>query len=260
MSKLLTASLSAWVLCTAFGPAAAQQGSAPLAAAPANTIIVPQVFETDDLYDAVQAVAAADPVRDVEYVDFFNDGDYVALVRTDVCEGSVCRWDLISRVEGGYVVTGGSMAEQVSVIATDGGGKVIWSDGVIWAFTGDLLRPWGDMLESVQDRDARDEERDAVISHNEFWDPNQMVLSVYEVEPFGAPFNHKLVLVGGACCISSMNGLPFLILDPFNEVVFEGNSADRPYIYKMAPGKAAIISYRASGFRQEELNYVGEMR
>jgi len=211
----------------------------------------------DALFAEIQRIDAESGVRDIAYADLHGTGVQSALVQTDACEEDVCRWDLVAHDGGAYRVSGSSIAEEVRFEPTEGGGQVIWSDGVTWAFNGNWIMPWGSLLDDMPSRDGTEAEHRLVLEHKPFFDGSDMHLTVYEAALLGNGWNQRAIFIGGLCCMAGPSGYPFMIVDHEGEILVEGTSIDAPQLFRKSSGDVAVISQGVSGYRIYEIGVEG---
>ena len=202
----------------------------------------------DGLYEAIEAIAAETPVADVEYADLTGNGQLVALLKFDECDEDGCRWDLLARKAMGFEIVGSSWAKDVSFHETAGGGHVIWSDGATWSYSGDYIMPYGSIIDRMTSRLPRPEEIALATGLNEFWNPEQMRLQVYDVDLVENEWNEKVIIVGGLCCLAGPSGYPFLVTDHLDNVLLQGHSIDPPAVFRTGDGGSLIIPQTVAGY------------
>ncbi|MFG6082242.1 hypothetical protein ACEUZ9_002886 [Paracoccus litorisediminis] len=218
-------------------------------------ISIPAVSPDDALFAVIERIGRSVLVNDVRYVDFFRDGNQAALVLTDDCEDDLCRWDFVAKVEGEYAVAGSAYAKNVSFEDTEGGGRVIDSDGVTWAWTAedDWIMPWGSLADGLMSRKGDDREFQTAWAHDKYWKHESLDLDVYEMDLLENDWNQRLVLVGGICCHAGENGFPWLVIDEGDKVIASGVSIDPPHVFRRDGGGVTIVSQTVSGYLAQDV-------
>lgn len=215
--------------------------------------------QSADLFGAVELINANVPVTDVQYIDWFDRGDFSAIVRTDDCDEGICQWLFVTRIGDGYEPAGGGYSANIAIEQTDGTGRIIAADGVKWAWTGYEMVPWGDIVSYVTPRAPRSDEIAQLKGHLQ--DASILVENskVWDIDPFGAVWNHHLVeLPSGADNWGA--GTRYVILNRDGHVILDDNFEKRPYIFPTYERRAAVIAYKSDGLTQMELFYKGDLR
>lgn len=210
-------------------------------------VTVPLPGPPTDLASAIDAIAP-DTIRDILYADFGN-GDPTALVLTTDCDGEFCRWDFVARMGEHFGTLGSAYAAEVEFIDVDGG-KMIWSDGVTWAYTGGFIYPWGSVADGMRERPGGPDEIDLVAGWNEYIALEELTVSVVEIDLLDDGTNQRILFLGGLGAFAGEKGYPFLIVTSDDTILHAGYSQDRPQFFRLAGGGVTIAT---NAFGQFEL-------
>lgn len=216
--------------------------------------------QSSDLYTAIEAISALVPVKGVQYIDWFHQGDFSALVTTDNCGDDGCQWFFVSKLGSGYEPVGGGFSDAVTIKETEGNGRMISADGVNWAWTGSEMQPWGDIISFAKEHPPRKHDREHLLKIIPDIGTGIERVRVWDFDPFGAIWNHRLMEIpveGPEWRRESR----FILVNRLGEVLIDDNFEKRPYIFPTHAGRATMIAYTADGgLTQTQLVYNGEQR
>jgi hypothetical protein len=194
------------------------------------------------LDDAIAALQAEGGVLDVTNVDMSRNGDVESLVRMAApCDESGCEWNFVARTAEGFDVVATGMARDAFLEATDGGGAVLNVDGATWAWSGDILYPYGSLLESLQAKRGEAEDFALVTSTSLYTGAEDMTLYRWDLDLFEDGEIFRVFSVGGLSYMIGGWGSPYLIYGENGALIDSGITSDIPRIFRGSDGASVIV-------------------
>lgn len=214
--------------------------------------------------EAVRAQAVGDRIPlspQAQRVDMTGDGTMEAVeILPAGCEiGTLCRWRLLDRIEGGtgrLVSEGEAHIIQIAPTA-DGGRSFLVADGVIWGWDGVDLFPWASLLDGIEPVEAHPRDG-ARLSAATGMSVGTAAIARWEADLIGEE-EPEVILIG-----QDGSGphwaTGYAILDASGEVILKGVSMDIPriFVHPLAPGRVAtVIDVHPAGY---VVHRIGEPR
>lgn len=205
-----------------------------------------QVIEMENF---IYNVAEAEGIVDVFYTDMSGDGQAEALVIMDDCDADgTCSWRLYAHRGGNIAIVGGDRAADVSFAGTEGGGAVVWSDGVTWAYGGYSAYPFGSVLEQLSPSPGTATDLDVINAQDEFSVTKAASIDVYLAdflpEVAGA---ERFYQVRGLENSYGAMGYPYALADDKGRLLDYGFSIDTPAVFLREDDGLAVLTNGPQG-------------
>lgn len=205
--------------------------------------------ENDPFYAFIEKTMGTTPVTNAVYKDMDGDGRLEALVTTANCDADGCDWSLFSSTPSGPALVGNSHGPDAHFEATEGGGEVVISGGVVWAYSGrGQMYPWDSALGPIQNRPASSDERNSLARALGI-PAEKMDIEMYDVALFGNGLNQHVAWVRGLYSLAGDAGYPFALIDGGGKVIVTGYSRDVPMFYRDGEGGAWIVANTPAGYQ-----------
>ncbi|MCW3784657.1 hypothetical protein [Defluviimonas salinarum] len=228
-----------------------------LAAFPALAEAAASGFEPPaGLLEAIDAVAAGREILETHFLDMSGSGQPEALVELGGdCPDGLCDWSLVALTDAGWTEVGVGSAREVGFEETEGGGAVVNSDGVTWAYSGGAgIYPWGDLLQGARSDTASGEDLALIAASSKYTETEKMRVDRYTLDLNGDGADERIFLVGGLYYAAGTWGTPYLIYGSDGALILEGASADMPRIFPMPDGKGVqVIDVVPAGYMVNEI-------
>ena len=198
----------------------------------------------------VSRIEAGTPVHDAILEDLSQDGSLEALVILgSECGTAECEWRLIADRKGEAVTVASHVSRDIHIEPTEGNGRVIVADGIIWAYDGVQVFPFADALSSVVGKPALDREIDMIATTTRFTRTEDMDVTLYRADVIGDAREERIFLIGGMYYAEGAWGTPYLIYDADQTLLFEGASADYPRLFPSADRQSlSVVDVVPAGF------------
>jgi hypothetical protein len=228
------------------------------AAAPLSAQTVDADPASHEALDGILAeMPDSETIREVSFYDMSRNGFDEALVTMDRnCDQGYCDWMLFAVGEDGWHAVGAGNGNDVRFEPTEGGGAVLNSDDITWAYSGaGSIYMYGDLLHDFAPAEASDEEYELVASNTKYDQPVHMRLDRYEVDLNGDEVPERVFMINGLFYKAGQWGTPYVIFDANDTLVLEGITSDLPLIFQKSdtPG-SIVLNVTPSGFQISEIN------
>lgn len=206
-----------------------------------------QVLEMENF---VYNIDAAEGILDASYSDMSGDGQAEALVILNDCDADgSCSWRLYAHRGGNVSIVGGDRGRDVAFSGTDGGGAVVWSDGVTWAYSGYSAYPFGSSLDGLTPTRGTASDVEIMNAQPEFnlrGAPTDIDVYLADFLP-GMEGAERFYVARGLQNSYGTSGYPYALADAHGRLLDYGMSLDTPAVFPREGGGLTILTNGAAG-------------
>lgn len=205
--------------------------------------------QVNEMENFIYNIAEAEGILDVFYTDMSGDGQAEALVILDDCDSAgVCTWRLYAHRGGNIAIVGGDRGADISFAGTHGGGAVVWSDGVTWAYSGYSAYPFGSVLDHLRSSPGTAADLQAINAQRDFRVSDAGGLDVFVADFLPhLPGAERFYRVSGLENSYGMEGYPYAMADAGGRLIDHGFSIDYPAVFAREDGGLTIFTNSPQG-------------
>lgn len=134
------------------------------------------------------------------------------------------------------------MSQDVFFEPTDGGGAVINSDDVIFAYSGGRsIYMYGHMLAGKHPTKGTQEELAWLAENTDYTETSEVRLEKFVADLNGDGSPERIFIIGGIYYLAGAAGNPYVIVDADDDIIIEGRSPDGPRIFPKSEGSGSIV-------------------